>query len=90
MVNFGMTKEELLLVKQIAERLIADLPDMEYNRQELVMDFDAAYTSSGPFNLTRLLESPDTDFLHDVYGIRRHIDRETGELTGCFMPRCGR
>jgi hypothetical protein len=25
--------------------------------------------------------------LHDVAGIYRHIDRDTGELTGCFLPR---
>jgi hypothetical protein len=90
-----MGREELELVKQIAERsekLTAEMQieGMQYDRHELVMDLDAAYTSAGPFNLTRLLEFPDADFLHDIYGIRRHINRETGELTGCFMPRCGR
>lgn len=25
---------------------------------------------------------------HDIAGIMRHIDRNTGKLTRCFMPRC--
>jgi hypothetical protein len=95
MVEFSMGREELELVKQIAERVeeltaAMQIEGMQYDRHELVMDLDAAYTSAGPVNLTRLLESPDADFLHDIYGIRRHIDRASGELTGCFMPRCGR
>lgn len=95
MVEFSMKKPELEIVQKIAERverLTAEMQidGMQYDRHELVMDLDAAYTSAGPFNLTRLLESPDADFLHDIYGVRRHIDRKTGKLTGCFMPRCGR
>jgi hypothetical protein len=86
-----MGRAELEIVQKIADRVavlisVLQLDGMDYDRQDLIMDLDAAYTNSGPFNLTRLLESPDTDFLHDVYGIHRHIDRETG----CFMPRCGR
>ena len=26
-------------------------------------------------------------FLHDVCGIATHINRNTGELEGCFSPR---
>lgn len=41
-------------------------------------------------DLERLAGFPDFDFAHDVYGIMRHMDRTTGKLGGCFLPRCAR
>jgi hypothetical protein len=29
----------------------------------------------------------DANFTHDVFGIRKYLNRETGELTMCFVPR---
>jgi len=29
----------------------------------------------------------DFNFAHDVFGIRRNIDRSTGKITGTFWPR---
>ncbi|KKK55056.1 hypothetical protein LCGC14_3078450, partial [marine sediment metagenome] len=38
-------------------------------------------------DLARFLEGPDFDFAHDVWGIRNHLNRETGQLENCFLPR---
>ena len=40
-----------------------------------------------PLRLEELLEADDLDFIHDVFGIRRHLDVATGELRDCFVPR---
>lgn len=60
-----------------------------YRRLNLVMDLTAADGENGnkPLDWTRLLAADDANFMHDIGGISRHIDRETGELTGCFVPR---
>lgn len=34
------------------------------------------------------MNANDSDFGHDIFGIRRHIDRITGRLGGEFQPRC--
>ena len=34
-----------------------------------------------------LLNSADHNFLHDVCGINKHLDRETGELKNCLLPK---
>lgn len=52
-----------------------------------VMDLVACHGSGCPLDLDRLLEASDFDLAHDVAGITRHIDRETGELRDCFLPR---
>jgi hypothetical protein len=40
-----------------------------------------------PMNWTALSCAPLTHLVHDVFGIRQHIDRSTGKLGGCFLPR---
>ncbi|MFZ2470206.1 MAG: hypothetical protein WAW54_17595 [Parvibaculum sedimenti] len=42
------------------------------------------------FSLERLEAFDDFSFLHDVTGIARHLNRETGEMGGHFTPRCAR
>lgn len=40
-----------------------------------------------PLKLEALAKADEANFAHDVFGIRRHIDRETGKLGDCFLPR---
>lgn len=40
-----------------------------------------------PIRLNELLHADDSNFIHDVFGILRHINTETGELQDCFVPR---
>ncbi len=35
----------------------------------------------------QLLDADDGNFMHDVGGIRAHINCHTGELEDCFWPR---
>lgn len=39
---------------------------------------------------TALLAAPGDDFMHDVIGIHSYMDRSTGLLTDCFLPRYAR
>ena len=34
-----------------------------------------------------MLAADDFNFGHDVFGIYRHLDRTTGKLMNCFVPR---
>ncbi len=51
-----------------------------------VLDISKAHKDC-PLALELLFAARDADFAHDVFGIRRHINRTTGKLEGCFMPR---
>lgn len=53
----------------------------------LRMDLSACHANGCPLDFERLAEADDFNLLHDVVGITRHISRETGQLTGHFMPR---
>ena len=59
---------------------------MNTNVMSLDMDITAAHLSN-PLALQMLLDADDENFFHDVGGITRHIDRQTGVLQDCFSPR---
>lgn len=70
-----------------ASRLALDVGGIEYTILDAEMDVSATHLNGCPLKLEELLAADDANFGHDVFGIRRFIDRETGKLTGCFCPR---
>jgi len=40
-----------------------------------------------PLRLMAWLVSDDFNFMHDVYGIHKNLNRDTFELDNCFLPR---
>ena len=73
-----------------AERYEAAFPQQRgYKRINLVMDLTAADGVNGnlPLDWDRLLTADDFNFMHDLSGICRHMNRETGKLGDCFLPR---
>lgn len=57
------------------------------DRLSLEMDITACNANGCPLDFDSWLVSKDFDFVHDVVGIREHIDRETGTLPDYFRPR---
>lgn len=50
------------------------------------LDLTVAHAST-PLKLVELYACSDSDFLHDIVGINRHLDHETGEFKNFFVPR---
>lgn len=90
-VSFKCTPQERAAINRVVERAeIHKLVKGEDQRLSLRMDLAAANANGSPIDFARLLNAEDFDFFHDVCGIIRHMDRETGKLGGCFVPRCSR
>lgn len=60
----------------------------EYDRVSAMMDLRACHANGCPLDLAKLTAADDVTFAHDVFGIRRHMNRKTGRLMDCFVPRC--
>ena len=87
-VLFKTNKKERVLIRKIVDRA-AKLLSLQ-NEQKLItieMDITAAHCNGNPLDLKKLLGFNDENFLHDVAGIFRHIDRESGALMNFFSPR---
>lgn len=87
--QFNATREESELINKIANRAVKAAADLgvRYDKMTAFMDIEACHCTGCPLDLARLLAADDGNFGHDVFGIRRYIDRTTGKLTNHFLPR---
>lgn len=87
-VNFKVAKLDSETIRHIADRAVrmAAQHNVELDRIETEMDLCALHNTC-PLRLDELLAADDFNFAHDVFGIRRHMDRETGDLKDFFLPR---
>jgi hypothetical protein len=88
MIKWNATKEDMVLIDKIAKRGFKIMMKWYCKKIDLEMDITATHLNGCPLNLNKLLQADDFDFYHDIQGIYRHLDRETGELRDCFLPRC--
>jgi Family of unknown function (DUF6874) len=81
-------KQEWELISSIADRALgmAIAQGIRIDKLTMVMDIKFAHKDC-PLDLRALASAPDAEFAHDVFGIRRHLNRETKKIEHCFMPR---
>lgn len=92
MVEFAtFSADEETAVECILNRAsgLAHRAEVRFDGLTLRMDLSAVHAHT-PLRLVELSETDDFTFAHDVFGIQRHMDRDTGVLTGCFRPRLSR
>ena len=89
-VRFDASLDEIKLISKIVGRAMREHPDLNIDKQSLEMDIEAVHCNDCPIDLPRLLAIESPHFGHDVFGIQRFIDRNTGKLTQCFLPRTHR
>jgi hypothetical protein len=81
MADVAARYEAICIVKGIkADDRTSTLMDLTTAEDQFLMNWD------------KLLDFDEFNFCHDVFGIKRHIDRSNypGHIGGCFLPRCAR
>lgn len=88
-LNWKTTKADHDLIDGIAHRAkaLAKRCGVEYSWRDAMMDVQAVHCNDWKLDLAALSATDDGNFGHDVFGIRRHLNRETGKLEDCFVPR---
>jgi len=89
MIKWATNREDMKLEAKIAKRAVvmAKQFNIKYDQMTAVMDIDACHNNGNPLKLKELLDADNFNFGHDVFGIRQHINRTTGQLENCFVPR---
>lgn len=87
--SFEVSKWDFAVIADIAGRavMIAKRYGDVYKFMDAEMDIIACHANGNPLRLKDLLDADEANFVHDVFGIRRHLNRETGKLEGFFSPR---
>ena len=89
-VSFSVCRSDAQLISEIADRaftLCKKHNIRSITRLDIEMDVTAVHANGCPLRLVDLLEADGFNFTHDIFGINRHLDRETGKLDGRFFPR---
>lgn len=86
MINWNVSRRDAETISKIADRILADLSTPD-DKMTIVMDLTACHANGVELRLAELLAADKFDLSHDYYGIRRHLNRTTGILEGCFLPR---
>jgi hypothetical protein len=91
-VKLTASKIEKHYIERIAKKFIAiykDLhPEVKVSTLDVEMDVTAVHCNGNKLKLYELLYVADRmNFLHDVVGIINKVDRNTGQLKDCFVPR---
>jgi hypothetical protein len=96
-VSFKTTRVEAQLISKIVDRArnlgivktrkSGPKSERVYAAITCDMDLTACHANGNELDLQALLEADDFNFTHDVCGIARHINRDTGKLENFFVPR---
>jgi hypothetical protein len=91
-VSFKIAKRDLLAMDQIVFRAAAMFRrgGVERDDLDIRMDVIATHANGNPLRLHDLAAADDFNFSHDIVGIYRHLNRETGKLENYFRPRFSR
>jgi len=83
-----MNAENLKTIGKIAERAMPYFEKHGIKTDGLSIIMDIEYTNEvNPLRLDELLNADEENFLHDVFGIYCHFNRQTKKLEDCFVPR---
>ena len=87
-VSFKAASDQIAVVKKISERAqkLGDPRDS----MDIEMDVLATSANGCPIDFEKLLGFDDFSFAHDVAGIAKNLNRSTGTLENCFLPRSAR
>lgn len=88
-INWTTTKRDREAIERIVDRacLMAARAHSPRDRMTLEMDLIACHMNDTRLDLHALETADDFNFSHDVFGIERHINRDTGKLERFFVPR---
>lgn len=85
----GARDAALKAIKAIARRAVTVYADHDIRTDETTHILDLTMCHFGPqkLRLDDLLAADNANFMHDIAGINRHLDRMAGTLSDGFSPR---
>jgi len=82
------TKKIVKIVNKYVKMLHKLGQGFDSEKINVIMDISAAHLSC-PMDLDKMIKD-EVMLGHDVTGIRHHLNRDTGLLEHCFLPRSAR
>jgi|TARA_Y100000310_G_scaffold345185_1_gene462450 hypothetical protein len=88
MIDFEVAETNYSIIVKIAKRAVKEAEELGVKIPLITAELSLlACHNTCPLRLDELLVATSGNLLHDVGGIIRHLNKETGELQDCFLPR---
>lgn len=89
MLSFRISRGDARSLEDIADRALslARRAKIDIRKIDIVMDLTATHANGCRMNFAELAAADQFNLSHDVFGIMRHLNRETGQLEDFFVPR---
>lgn len=87
---FTATDDERAIIERIAKRAVAlyrKYGNADVDELDVQMDLEACHCNGCPLRLADMEQADNFNFMHDISGINAHINRYSGKLERCFLPR---
>ncbi len=85
-INYDQPESDKELIHKISKRAAKDI---KADATSTMMDLLVVHDEIG-LDLEKLLNADTFNLSHDIFGIARHLNRQTFELEDCFLPRCAK
>jgi len=85
-----LTPQEHRTIREIADRAVSLYSRMwiTLKREFVMSELQIVHEEIYPLRLQELLDADDSNFVHDISGIHRHLQiGKPSRLTDCFRPR---
>lgn len=90
-ISFKASDKDVRLLKKALDRyatLVENSCEEMIDHNDYRMDLLACHANGCPMDFKMLSKADDFNLVHDICGIRDHLDRSIGKLGGHFLPRC--
>lgn len=87
---FTTSIDDQATIVKIADRIMACSSPAYADKLTAIIDLSLTHALVCPLDLNRLLAAPENHFLHDIFGIKKHLDREKAVFEPMYRPRYAR
>ena len=82
--NLSMDRKQLDLIADISKKMANYIG---WDQIDIMMDLTYCIEGGCDLRLKEMCQADEMSLLHDIYGINSHLNHDTYQLEGGFLPR---
>lgn len=92
-INWKTSDEERKIIRKVVDRISRLNKPAELTNEDklnVTMTLTACHLNGNPLDFEKMLICDEFTLFHDLVGIEKHLNQETGKIERHFLPRCSK